>query len=96
MRTSRGNLFGVRVAGYASQTRTSAEYFPVRGQVGSVHSHPTGGRAELWGDWQNSIQDPRGGGIKVVVTDDSLFLLPGYPALSFSAAVTEACVRRRP
>ena len=96
LRTGSGRLYGVRVNGYVSQTQTSAQYVGVPGQVGGLHSHPAGGREGLWGDWSSSIADPKGGGIKIVVTEDSLFLLPNYPALSFPAAVTEACARRNP
>jgi RHS repeat-associated protein len=93
MRSKGGNLYGVPVLGYTSQTSTDATYNAPRGSVGGVHSHPEDGRNGLWGDWDRSINNPSGGGIKIVVTKDSMFLLPSYPLLVFEAAVTEACAR---
>jgi hypothetical protein len=90
-----GHVFGVPGTPNSQQTDTSVVLELSSGPDfwGSIHSHPHDGRLGVIGDWLRTLQASRPYN-KVIVTKDSLFLVPSYPGLSESSMVSEACRRK--
>jgi RHS repeat-associated protein len=98
LQSETGRVYGVGLPpDYLSQTTTGAQIRAKRGDWGIGHTHPQTGRGGLIGDYMISAEE-RGkfGPNKIVVTADSLYLIPRDPAWSFGRAITEACARRGP
>jgi hypothetical protein len=86
-----GHVFGLPDTRLGRQTNTSVEVYLVRGSNfwGDLHSHPFGSRWNMLGDWENTLNEsPQRN--KIVVTPDSLFLLPAGQRIS-EMHVSEAC-----
>ena len=97
MITSNGRVHGTGFPPtYLEQTRISATFGVPVGAYGSAHTHPSGGRLGMEGDFNISLENPQEWINKIVVTRDSLFLMMRNPRIgSFpNAFLDEACARR--
>ena len=64
------------------------------GTWGTGHTHNENGQQFLGYDFKESRNSNRSGNNKVVVTPDTIYLIPSNPGMSFRTGITEACGRR--
>jgi RHS repeat-associated protein len=87
-----GHIYGLPDTRLANQTTTHGDIMVRGGKAffGTLHSHFAGSRLNMLSDWQTTLgESPQMN--KIVVTPDSLFLLPAGQRLYSGMQVTEAC-----